>query len=334
MELNMSETANTPDSGTGPLTPQDAAGLLGRMLNDDADEAPPEDVDAVSEEDAEEGTPEPEEDGDDGDAEDLDGDEATDKPTPKGPEKVEITLPDGTRATVTHEELTKGYLRQSDYTRKAQAIAEQARQIEARSQQELAKIQETLRRVEEAFPQDQEPDWVKLAQEDPFYYAEQRATWEAKQKALTQAREQAQRAFAEQRQKSAVEFQQRVQNEIVAARSHPLFADVASDEKARDERQAALLKTAQSMGFSDEDFGNVVDHRVYALLEKARRYDDMVSKAKAVEKSAPEVVRERRPGTKPTGNSRDQAISKSLKQLRQTSGRQQRNIAINLLGKL
>lgn len=41
----------------------------------------------------------------------------------------QFTLPDGT--VVTREELIKGYLRQSDYTRKTQALSEKARQAEA-----------------------------------------------------------------------------------------------------------------------------------------------------------------------------------------------------------
>lgn len=324
----MSET-NTPE-GTGPLTPGQAAGLLGGMLSDDAPEAAPEESEYVSE-DTEEDAPEAIEAEGDVDAEDEEGAEAT--PPPQSDE-IEIDLPDGTKAKVTRDELTKGYLRQSDYTRKTQQLAEQARQLEAASQKEAERLRETLQRIEQQFPQEQEPDWAKLAQEDPFGYVEKRAAYDARQKALSEAREQAQRVAYQQHQQAQQKHMEHVQSEMEAVRAHPLFADVASDDKQRGEREVALLKTAESLGFSQEDFSRVTDHRIYVMLEKARRYDEMIGKAKAVESSSPKAPAERKPGTARRSDPKREAISKSLNKLSQTSGRQQRNLAADILGKL
>lgn len=325
----MSET-NTPQ-GTGPLTPGEAAGLLGGMLNDDAPEALPEE-DAPVSEGAEETEAEfVEEDADV--EEEADAEESEEATASPRPDEIEIDLPDGTRTKVTRDELTKGYLRQSDYTRKTQQLAEQAKEADARSQQEIAKIQEALQRIEQAFPEEKEPDWEKLAQDDPFEFSVQQARWTKRQKALTEAREQANKAMHEQVVKAQERFQEHVQNEISAVRAHPLFAD-AVDDKARSDRQEALFKTAQSLGFEADDFARVTDHRVYVMLEKARRYDEMISKAEKVEKAAPKAPKERRPGTARQGNPRSEAVSKSLKTLRQTSGRRQHQIAADVLSKL
>jgi len=309
------------------------------MLSDDAPEAAPEESEYVSE-DTEEDAPEPLESEESGDLEAEDQEaEGHGKADSEG---YEIVLPDGTTAKIPLDELKKGYLRQSDYTRKTQEesnrvnakAAEMVAAQERAYQKEAERLRETLQRIEQQFPQEQEPDWAKLAQEDPFSYVEKRAAYDARQKALSEAREQAQRVAYQQHHQAQQKHMEHVQSEMEAVRTHPLFADVASDEKQRGEREVALLKTAESLGFSQEDFSRVTDHRIYVMLEKARRYDEMIGKAKAVERSSPKAPAERKPGTARQSDPKREAISKSLNKLSQTSGRQQRNLAADILGKL
>src|SRR5215207_8159923 len=92
--------------------------------------------------------------------------EATEEPKDKPlPKTAQVELPDG--AKVTLEELTQGYLKQQDYTRKTQAVAEEKRSVQAerqtvaRATQELLQYYEMAKAlVRETLPQPPDPQLI------------------------------------------------------------------------------------------------------------------------------------------------------------------------------
>lgn len=107
------EDASTPDQDTPDHDDTTPADEQPEGADGDADDAPEPDAD------------------DDGDGDDEDGDpeEESDAEVLDLSPDITVRLPDGTE--VSGEELAKGYLRQSDYTRKTQELAEQRKQLEA-----------------------------------------------------------------------------------------------------------------------------------------------------------------------------------------------------------
>ena len=90
---------------------------------------------------------------------------------------------DGKDETVTLDELTKGYSRQSDYTRKTQQLAEDRRSLEGELvQTRESRIQygQQLQNLEQLLEQatPKEPDWDRLHRENPDEYAVRYVEWQ------------------------------------------------------------------------------------------------------------------------------------------------------------
>jgi len=112
----------------------------GEVSEDEGVEGSEED-DSEQEEDDESQSDEDDEDSDDDDSEEDDEDDSETEEVELS-EDLEIELPDGTSATL--KELREGHLRQADYTKKTQALAEERKKFEAES----TKSQETLENVQ------------------------------------------------------------------------------------------------------------------------------------------------------------------------------------------
>lgn len=163
----MPDEPDTPeDTGTDNVTPESdtPTALEWYDPDEDQDTAPPE---ATAETDAGEEPPEPEA-----------------EPEPDAPALV--TLPDGTQAPL--EEVTKGYLRQSDYTRKSQEVAEQRKAVEADLQRIDGITQAFVDHLSAMVPEaPANPPHYQLAVSNPAEYQKQRALYDAQLFAHQQA---------------------------------------------------------------------------------------------------------------------------------------------------
>ena len=170
----------------------------------------------------------------------------------------------GTATTI--NDLIKGNLWQADYTRKSQANAEALK----RGQAEIAEKEQALadreRQLNERLAQlDGEPDWVKLAEEDPLGYAEQRARWDVKKAEADKAKAD----LDAQTEKARQEFVR--QTATVAMEKFPEWQDAKKFDEGAEARKAAAL----SAGFTEAEYATAADFRLSVLLEKAARYDAM-----------------------------------------------------------
>lgn len=203
-------------------------------------------------------------------------------------------------------ELLKGNLRQADYSRKTQEVAEQRKALEA----ELAEREKALSEREQAIAaqlaqfEDPEPDWVQMATDDPIGYVEARAKWEAKQATRQKAQAEAQAKAQQQRQ-------QIIQKTAMKALEvFPEWQERGAFEKSAEARQQAAINA----GFSPEEVAQAADYRIAVVLEKAARWDALQKSAPAVSKKVSKAPKVLKPGASSgTKAERDAAEKAALK---------------------
>ncbi|BDC37913.1 hypothetical protein [Paraburkholderia terrae] len=234
-----------------------------------------------------------------------------------------FSIRDGDKdVTVTLAELKKGYARQSDYTRKMQALAEDRKALggeSAQSRQEREQYRNGLAQVQNLMKQlaPQEPtaeQWAALQAHDPLQWVQQREQWrEYKEQLNAVARE---HEALTQRQQA--EYQQGLKA-LMASESEKLqaaFPEWKDKAKATAGRQA-IFDYATALGYSPQEIETTTDHRIFVLAHKAMLYDKMVSKGKPQPTQSAAKTKVVRPGTAATApNSKRSAVSDARKQFR------------------
>jgi hypothetical protein len=203
---------------------------------------------------------------------------------------AQIDLPDGTKVTL--DEAVKGYLRQSDYSKKTLEISTKRQALEADIQLVENITQAFVDHLTKLVPQ--APD-TALAMRDPKAYVRQKTLYDA---AMDQVRELIEigkkpkeimdKLSAEDRQaKSAAE------NAMLIER----FPTAATPE-GRQKFMEGAATAAQELGFTIADLKAVTDHRMFALahwanegLKAARAREVAKAKIANVSPAAP-----RKPG--------------------------------------
>ena len=215
------------------------------------------------------------------------------------------------------DELRKGYLRQSDYTKKTQSLSEQRKEMESLTEQYNSQLQQIQAERQQyiqhlqALSENQDIkkfdiDWERLRLEDPLEYVTKRQEFqEAKEKAeevKTKAKQAMARSAAEKEQQWA---------KVVEDEKSKLIAALPEWGETDSQRQLAteLRSYAQTQGYSEPEIDSLVDHRSFLVLRKAMLYDEMQNanpKAKKL-KGKPKVIRAGK------GASRTQAQRDALK---------------------
>lgn len=230
--------------------------------------------------------------------------EATEEAKPEAP--VLVKLPDGTEAPL--EEVTKGYLRQQDYTRKSQEIAQTRRALEADLQRIEGITQAFVDHLSAMVPQQPDP---ALALRDPNAYVRQKAQYDA---AMAQVQKLIEIGNTPKQIKGALEqqdTQQRLAEEN--AKLAERFPHVANPE-GRQKFFAAAADAAQAAGFTMDDLKGVSDHRLFVLahwanegMKAAKARETAKAKVANVPPAAP-----RKPG-QPAQTTRDAQAMRKFK---------------------
>ena len=247
-----------------------------------------------AEESPDEGDPEEAE----GESEDLteeDPDEETDEPYANGrfaADNARVTLSDGTTATIA--ELKEGQLRQSDYTRKTQSLAEERKAVESTrerisqaSQQLQALHEHAILFLEQRKPQRPEGNYS----DDPIAHMEYQDQLSQFNEATAQIG--AQRAQAQQ----ALEAQNaEANNDYLKNEQAALFQAVpALQDKTKQEAfVTAAAEAVKPFGFSEQDVRSIADHRMLLVLRelvKARRLQAKAPKVKDRLESKPQILK-------------------------------------------
>jgi len=216
---------------------------------------------------------------------------------------------------LTADEIRKGYLRQSDYTKKTQSLAEQRKEIDALTERYNAQLNQIQNERQQyiqhlqALSQNQDAekkfdiDWERLRLEDPLEYVTKRQEFQEAKDRANELKERAKQARAK-----AAADQQEQWAKVVEHEKAQLIAALPEWGETESQRQLAtdLRSYAQSVGYSEPEIDSLVDHRSFLVLRKAMLYDQLQGanpKAKKL-KGKPKVIRAGK-GNSPTQQQRD-----------------------------
>lgn len=189
---------------------------------------------------------------------------------------------------ITIEELRSGHLRQKDYTRKTQELAENRKAMEAQYQEierERAEYAQLLPAMAERIQQaaEQEPDWDTLYDTDPVMAAKAERQWRKEQEART-AQLQAVQAEQQRMQQIAAQKQEQMQQSYLEQQRH-ILPDIIPEW--RDKKVAATEATQirdflLGEGFSEQDVSGMSNATLVKLARKAMLYDRGETRANEV----------------------------------------------------
>lgn len=221
--------------------------------------------------------------------------------------KAIVHLEDGTQSTV--EDLLKGNLRQSDYTRKMQSLSSERQAFEADTQRFEGVTQAFIDHLSSMVPAEPNPS---LALTDPNRYTAQKAQYDA---AIAQVQKLIEigskpKEIASERMKE--EHSRRVADENVKLAE--LFPKTAT-KAGRDQFWSDVSAVAREVGFNENELKNVIDHRVFALAHWAKvGMDSEKAKAKARAKAeAAPPATPRKPGQPATKANRNAEAMQKLR---------------------
>ena len=220
----------------------------------------------------------------------------------------------GTNLEVDLEELKSGYMKQADYTKKAQEIAEQRQQFEqelAATQQErqryLSQLEQFDTQSDKKIQELESTDWAKLKEEDPM-------EWAMKRDQLRELQDNKRLVAEEQKnlqQKQQTEMQQKWNEELqrqqqIMAQRLPEWNDPEKGPKLKQ----SIKSFATKKGFTEQEVDSLIDARSVDVLHKAMLYETLLE-AKISNKKAKVVPRMQKPGTPST---KSEVNSEKIKQ--------------------
>lgn len=228
--------------------------------------------------------------------------ESTEKPAAV----AKFVLQDGRE--VTSDELVAGYQRQSDYTRKTQELGQRRQALDAEAHRLSNVTQAFVDHLTSLVPQAPSPS---LAMQNPAQYTAMKAQHDA---ALAQVQTLVEHANKAKEVVSALTNEQR-QARLVEENNR--LMDAAPETRTKDGRDkffGETLKTAKALGFTDQEFGNISDHRMLMALKMAATGMGAVEAqkvAKAKAKAVPPVTPKPKPGGA-TANARNDAAMRNF----------------------
>ncbi len=212
------------------------------------------------------------------------------------------------------KELKEALLRQADYTKKTQEVAELRRAVEERAQ--LVQMQEQfssatfekaveLRQLQERLSQFENLDWQALSDNDPVQAQKLLIARQQLERQASMKAQEFQQTQAQLQQMNAAQRQQMLQEQSQALKARlPEF---------NSEMASRIRSAVKEYGYSDQELANVTDARLVHVLHDAMKWRELqAAKPKAMKKvaEAPQVVKPQAQVPKP----RNQAAAQRLKQ--------------------
>lgn len=186
--------------------------------------------------------------------------------------------------SLTAEELKLGYLRQSDYTKKTQAVAEQRKAFEAQSEQAEATMNALMSAAGADLSRFQNVDWEKAAIDSPEQYKQAKAAYEQAQSTYNLIKAQADQFQTQQQQQAEAAQKEAAKESLTVLKTNiPNW---------NNDLYYKIGEYAQGLGVSGEEFNKVSDHRLITALWKAMQFDQakQVAAKKKVKPSATKTL--------------------------------------------
>ena len=222
--------------------------------------------------------------------------EETDNSPAEGTEELVTVKVDGQDRQVTLDELKNGYSRQSDYSKKTQALADERRGLDTERDKVTTEL-EAVKKERDDYAvklksfiksdKQEDIDWDKVYEQDPIEYvrlkAEADRKKEIRQQAETELKSIHQKQDEEQKKKYAdyVTTQSNMLSDKV-----PEFADPVKKGKI----QANVKNYLNEIGFSDQELSMLTDHRTVMVAIEGMKYSQL-KKAKLGDKKVKNIPR-------------------------------------------
>lgn len=247
------EPDNTPDD----VTDNDVELSQDDTLEDETLEDLEEDT---LEDDELEGT---DDEADEVEAEDEAEDQEAEDQTEEEPAEVSVTLDSG--ETVSLDELKGGYLRQSDYSRKTQEVANTRKALEEQAQLIESVTNAFVQQMRATLPPEPPMELMATDPQKHYLMSVQR------QQALAQVQE----VFAQADQAKQVTTQLSQEDKVARAREAndklvQMFPEAAGGE-SRKRFFDNVQNVAESIGFTTDELNSVDDPRIFALAHWAKK---------------------------------------------------------------
>lgn len=212
---------------------------------------------------------------------------------------------------VTLSELTQGYMRTADYTKKTMELAEQRKAFEGENQQ-ISQIKQQLSAALEywAVPVEQEPNWAELAQQHtPQEVFALQQQWKERTARKEQATQHHQALRAQEIERVRAEETEKLLGVF------PEWRDPATFQAAAQK----VVETGGHYGFTTEEMVGIVDHRMFKVLEDARKYRELQTAKPKVAKKVSKAPKKLKPGSKPNkSEAKKAARQKQMDRLKQS----------------
>ena len=171
---------------------------------------------------------------------------------------------DGEKLSI--EDLKLGFLRQSDYTKKTQAVAEQRKAADEQSRQYESTLSALLSTAGADLRRFDNVDWERAAIENPEQYKQAKAMYEQARATYDTIKRTSDEHTKRQDEQQQAESQEKAQESLTVLKAtipnwnNDLYYSIG--EYAKD-----------SLGVSVDEFNEVNDHRLITALYKAMQFD-------------------------------------------------------------
>lgn len=286
------------------------------MMSGDGDNEQTEESDSQNDETEQENSEEAdqqEEVAEEGDESEEGQEEQPEKDSPEALIELDIG---GEKVKLSKDEIKNGYLRQQDYTQKAQNLAREKQEAYTHFAQQAEQVQQfsneigQLTNIDRTLSDYERVDWQALRESDPLSYSTHLAEYNdlrARRGDVVNAIGAKQQQFA---QMQTQQFQQQTQEAAAY-----LAAKIPGFGK---EHLNQMKEFGVAHGFSPEELANVADKRSLEVLWKASEYDKLQKTTKQAVKAVaalPTKANKPAPASKPAS---EVNIDKQVKRLHQT----------------
>ena len=196
------------------------------------------------------------------------------------PESLVTVKIDGQTQQIPLKEALEGYQRQSDYSRRMNELRQEkisfeqeAEAVRTEREQYATLINALDAQLKELMPK--EPDWERLHREDPLNFPLVEKQWRDYQSRLAATQAEKERlSYLTQK-----EEQDRLKSIVEQGRQY-LVKQVPEwgDANKWNEARSRLMSYGKAVGYSEDELAQAYDPRAILVLEKARKYDELMTK--------------------------------------------------------
>ena len=293
-------------------------------LEEETQEVATEDEDTEVEDKVEEET-EVETEEDEGDVEVGDSDEVEEEsetPETTTEDTLHTVKVDGEEYEVNLEELKKGYQLEKNYTKRVQKLQEESKELEGLQSTLNAERQQYLQLMElAATNQLAEVNKAKELlgtidkENDPVAFVKQQLRVQEIEDNLRQS------IAGFQQAKAQADKQQQEQRAKLMEQEQAKLSEILP-EWVSPEFQKSVVEYARGQGYDDDTLANLMTARDVSVINKARLYDELVSKKATVKKKRQPVVKKKvKASSPPTAQTRKARAVKEQRQKLKSSGK-------------